>query len=187
MSLEFRKAAFALLAFACIAAILWLAAGRNETPALFFAYGANLDPGTMGARAGGYLNASAASLEGYRLAFQTNRDSKFGVANIVAEENASVDGAVYWLSGQQARSLDEKSGVPGFYRKITVEVDSGGRMLDATAYLLDGSPVFMPPSKPYVDAAAAGLRHFGYGSKGGDTLVAAAAEAQARKGEAASR
>ncbi len=152
-------------------------------PEAFFAYGASLEFSTMRARAGGFANETPAALLGYRLVFQTNRHSEFGVANIVPDENSQVPGAVYFLSGEQAMALDGNSGSPGFYRKIPVTVTaSNGSTINAVTYALSGSPTFAPPALATMQAASKGLQQFGYAKSEQDKLAAAAAEAAQKKG-----
>lgn len=173
----------ALLAMAFLAAIAL--PPPEEKPVAFFAYGANLEEGTMRARAGWDGNASPAVLPGFRLVFQTNRDSWFGVANAIPDPSSSVAGAIYTLTPEQEKELDSESGVPDFYQKIKVRaMQRGGGEADAATYVLSGSPSFAPPSRPTVLAASKGLQQFGYAQSDQDNLVAAASEAQRKSGRA---
>jgi len=72
----------ALLALLFLAFLMLLR--HDETPVLLFAYGTNMEIATMTARAGGFLEADPAVLDGYRLVFQTNRRTEMGVANLEA-------------------------------------------------------------------------------------------------------
>ena len=61
-----EKLVFALLVAMLIAFLAFVAMGAApKQPAALFAYGSNLAKSTMDARAGGYMNATAAQLPGY--------------------------------------------------------------------------------------------------------------------------
>lgn len=155
----------------------------EEAPVAFFAYGSNLEISTMRARAGGAENATPAILRGYRLAFQTNRDSEFGVANAIQDQSSFIAGAIYMLTPEQAKALDKASGVPDFYQKIPIVAEmQGGAKLPAATHVLSGAPSFAPPSRPIVLALSEGLQQFGYSQPEQDKVAAAASEAQQKSG-----
>ncbi len=155
----------------------------EEKPVVFFAYGSNLEISTMRARAGGAENATPAILHGYRLVFQTNRDSEFGVANAIPDQTSSVAGAIYVLAPEQAKMLDKGSGGPDFYQKISITAEQrGGATLIAVTHVLSGTPSFAPPSRPIVLALSKGLQQFGYNQSEQDKIAAAASEAQQKSG-----
>ena len=164
---------FAILACAAFLAFIATQKSGQGTFALF-AYGADLQKETMAARAGGFAGSAAARAYGYHLAFESNRESEFGVANIVEDQNGSVAGAVYWLTEGQIEKLEAFSG-PGFYvrKTVIVRLDNGSEVA-VVAHVLAGSAHVMPPSKPTVAAIAAGLAEFGYGQEESDNLASAA-------------
>ena len=138
--------------------------GRGSLP--YFAYGANLDPSTLKARAGGFVGAQSAKLVGYRMVFQTNSFSAFGVANLEPGAGGQVAGALYRLSDGQVDALDNEQGVPSFYRRQEVEVLlADGSEERAFTYVLAGEAILRAPSRPYVLAASKGLNAFGYGQQ----------------------
>lgn len=179
MCAKWIKIIFAALVLVSFAFLVFIAMPREEKkPVAFFAYGANLDASTLRARAGGFENSTAAVLRGYKLAFQSNRNTEFGVANIVPDGSASVVGAIYVLTPGQMDALDKSANVPNFYAKKNVRVElANGQELDAVAYYLAGSAVFAAPSRPTLYAASEGLAQFGYGKGEQEGLSAAAAEA----------
>jgi Gamma-glutamyl cyclotransferase, AIG2-like len=173
----------AILAAAAFLALLVLSSGQQAPTASYFVYGANLDAATMRARAGGFLNSTPATLHGYRVAFQTNRNSEFGVANLVADQSGVAYGAIYDLTRQQAAFLDKAAGVPGFYEKRPVIAElSNGTEAAAAAYFLEGGVSYAPPSRPYMAAASQGLVQFGFGQDAQDALAASASEAGQKNG-----
>ncbi|MEM4633654.1 MAG: gamma-glutamylcyclotransferase family protein [Candidatus Anstonellaceae archaeon] len=127
----------------------------------FFAYGAEIDTKVMVARAGGYQFAFPAFLEGYRLSFQASKGREFGLANLERDDAGVVYGVFYNLTKEQMGALEKASGAPGFRRKIDVVVRlSDGRMVNATAFVLEGDVVGALPSKPYLESMMDGLRQF---------------------------
>lgn len=173
------KIAFVALVLLSFLFVIWIAQPQGEEPpALFFAYGANLDSSTLAARAGGFEGVRLAKLDGYRLAFQTNRNSEFGVANLVQDAEGSVAGALYNLTPAQMAALDRYSNVPKFYEKkrLTV-IGADGKGYDAAAYVLAGNAESAVPSGPYLNATMEALAKMGYGQEESASISAAAREA----------
>ncbi|MFA6489677.1 MAG: gamma-glutamylcyclotransferase family protein [Candidatus Micrarchaeia archaeon] len=174
---------FALVAVSlAFVAFLHFGNSYENKPLFVFAYGGNLDKATFISRAGGFENAAPARLDGYRLVFQTNKNTEFGVANVVKDAGGSVPGVIYTLNMEQGRALDKSMGVPYFYGKISTKATlPDGTQMDVETYALAGEAFFAPPSRPTVEAAAKGLAQAGYGSVEADSLAKAAAEAGAAK------
>ena len=166
--MEREKIVFAALACVLLAGLAFVALGAlPKQPVAFFAYGANLAKGTMSARAGGYVNATPAYLPGYALVFasQDARPAQYGVANSVQSPggNASVPGALYYLTQEQMAALDKYAGVPDFYRRREVEALSGGNVVKAQAYFLSGGTHLAAPSRLYLESVIDGAKQWGYG------------------------
>ncbi len=177
------KAVFLILVFASIAFVLFISGERDAAsrPVFIFAYGSNLEKATFSSRAGGFENAAPAKLPGYALAFQANRNSEFGVANIVYDAGGEVPGAIYTISREQEHALDASMGAPDFYRRITARaVAADGRWMDVETYILAGNAHAAHPSRPSVEAAAKGLEQFGYG----DAELGALTDAAGKAGDA---
>ena len=177
--MRIERLAFVLLACAVVlllalGAIRFMNKDRQEA---FFAYGANLGKSTLGSRAGGFINATPASLPGYSLSFasQDSRPAEFGVATLAENKAGKVPGALYYLTAEQMDALDSQSGVPGFYEKrvVNVELPDGSRV-GAQAYFLAGGFHLAVPSRPYILAATSGLTEWGYGTSDLDAAIAAA-------------
>ena len=174
-----EKNVFAALVCVLFAGLVFLALDAvPKQPAAFFAYGTNLAASTMNARAGGYLNATAAEMPGYLLAFasQDARPAEFGVATPVRNESSSVNGALYYLTQEQLASLDKQSGVPDFYERKMVKVRlQDGSTMDAQAYFLAGNTHPVVPSHPYYLAAQGGMTEWGYEENGLEAALVEAA------------
>jgi len=171
------KLVFATLAIAAaiFAVSIFCLHSQAGKPVYFFAYGASLDSATMKARAGGFSNATAATASGFRLAFQTNKHSEFGVANLAEEPGGRVNGAVYALSSEQFSELGKASGSGGFYRLLPLKAQcADGESVDAVTFVLAGETAAAAPSRPYLLAVSNGMRQFGYGASELGELSAAA-------------
>lgn len=179
MKIPLERFAFLALVFISFAflAFVYFENSYSNKPVFVFAYGGNLEKATFSSRSGGFGNAAPARLDGFSLAFQTNRNTEFGVANMVPDASGSVPGAIYTLDRLQSRALDADMGVPDFYRKAAVKATlPDGTMVDAETHILAGEPSFAPPSRPTMQAAAKGLAQFGYGSDDEGMLANAAAQ-----------
>ena len=177
--MQAEKIIFALLVCLLLACLAFLALGAApKQPVAFFAYGSNLAKSTMSARAGGYLNATAAKLPGFNLAFasQDARPTEFGVATLVENESGAVSGAIYYLTPEQMAALDKQSGVPNFYeRKEVLAALPDGSTVKAQAYFLSGSTHLAPPARTYYVSAQGGMNEWGYDTSSLDAAVAEAA------------
>ena len=178
--MEGEKIIFAFLVCVLLAGLAFLALGAApKQPVAFFAYGSNLAKSTMNARAGGFINATKAELQGYSLAFasQDARPAEFGVATPVQSESANVLGALYYLAPEQMASLDKQSGAPDFYERRDVNVAlPDGSTVKAQAYFLSGATHPAAPSRTYYTAAQNGLKEWGYDEGSLDAAVAEAAK-----------
>lgn len=161
-----EKNVFALLVCVLVAGLLFLAIEAVPNPPVaFFAYGTNLATNTMNARAGGYLNATAAELPGYSLVFasQDARPTEFGVATPVQSESSNVLGALYYLTPEQLNALDKQTGDPSFYEKKMVKIVlPDNSTVDAHAYFLAGSIHLAAPSSSYYLAVQSGMKEWKY-------------------------
>ena len=88
---------------------------------LYFAYGSNLNHRQMKDRCSGSNYIKKHILKGYKLIFsQRNPNNKYGHANIEKNKNSSVQGAIWQLSKEHEKTLDEYEAVnynPPYYYK----------------------------------------------------------------------
>jgi len=89
---------------------------------LYFAYGSNLNWHQMKKeRCPGSKYIQPYILKGYKLIFsQRNPNNKYGHANIEKNKNSSVQGAIWQLSKEHEKTLDEYEAVnynPPYYYK----------------------------------------------------------------------
>ncbi|MEE8312663.1 MAG: gamma-glutamylcyclotransferase family protein [Candidatus Binatia bacterium] len=104
----------------------------------YFAYGSNMQRATFCERRGLVPTSSAwARLVGYRLCFDLAVGSgERGVANLVADSDASVHGVLHRITRVQAERLDRSEGVHrGYYDRIVVSaLVEGARSVPAFTY-----------------------------------------------------
>ena len=116
-----------ITASVCVFAWLVLVLQSEALTFQYFAVGSNVQPNTMTClRDLNPLNASAAVLPGYRLAFNVRGNPLLEPSAAAALKNGScndcIHGAVYELTGKEFRELSLSEGVPFAYRwdKCTV-------------------------------------------------------------------
>lgn len=119
---------------------------------LYFAYGANLNLRGMKRRCPRATPLHAAKLKGYRLEFRT-------FATIVPDADAEVLGALYALTPQCWRDLDEYEGPE--YGKIAVTVETADGPQEATAYIMSAG-ARAAPSVMYFNIIARGYSDWKY-------------------------
>jgi len=112
-------------------------------PALYFAYGSNLDTldwhrwcGEHGHAAGLLRFRTRAYLPDYELAFDISSDVRHGgVLNLASRPGQLVSGALFDVTDAAWRALDEKEGAPEFYRTLPCHVfDDEGHKFAAHTY-----------------------------------------------------
>jgi len=128
----------------------------------YFAYGSNLNKERLRSRIGAWKESKRAKLVGFRLTF----DSR-GYADIIEDPQSIVYGAVYLVTPEQLKKLDEYEGVRwGVYvrRRVRVVTEEGGT-LDAVTYVKKEKNPFSKPDEWYLQLILNGLSEHGYGSE----------------------
>lgn len=128
---------------------------------LYAAYGSNLDPERMAARAPHSPVRGSGWLPGWRLTFGGEEHSWDGaLCTMVEDPAAQVYVVLYELAPEDVKSLDEWEGIDfGLFHKITVRVETLDGDVAAIAYVLEAYEGGLP-SAHYLgmlaDAAEAG-------------------------------
>jgi gamma-glutamylcyclotransferase (GGCT)/AIG2-like uncharacterized protein YtfP len=138
----------------------------NEGPPLYFAYGSNLNPRQMGERCPGHRVVGRASLADYALRFRGyGRDWAGAVGTVEPEPGSTVWGAVFEVTPAHYATLDEYEGYDGpgeasnLYERVPVTVDlEGAGATSCLTYVIRPDAEGLP-SRAYLDAILAGLRH----------------------------
>ena len=142
----------------------------TAAPALYFAYGSNLEPVQMAARCPGHRVVGRAVLHDHGLGFRGwGRDWAGAVATIEPAPGSRVHGVVFALSAAHYAALDAYEGYDGagaasnLYDRIGVVVEmEDGRRVDVETYAMrPGREPAGAPSTHYRDAILAGMRHHG--------------------------
>ena len=135
---------------------------------LYFAYGSNLEPGQMAARAPGHRVIGRAVLRDHALFFRGyGRDWAGAVATIEPQPGHDVHGVVFELTRAHYESLDVYEGYDGagaatnLYDRVERRVEmEDGAAVDVETYVMRPDAEG-PPSQRYRDAILAGMRHHG--------------------------
>lgn len=110
---------------------------------LYFAYASNLSKEYMLSRCPDATPIKKAVLKNYKLVFNQ-------LADIVAEKEKDVLGAIYVISKQDLEQLDKLEGYPDLYDRINIEVeDEKGNQYDAFAYTMVEKGLELPPDHYY--------------------------------------
>lgn len=125
--------------------------------ALYAAYGSNLHPAWMAARAPHSPLVGSGWLQGWRLTFGGEDMSLHGaLATIVEDPTSQVFVMVYALTDEDQRGLDGIEAADfGLYRKIHVRVSLLNRDITAWLYVLDGYEGGLPAGHYLQDIVAA--------------------------------
>lgn len=124
-----------------------------EQPALYFAYGSNLNEADMALRCPGARPDVVARLEGWRLTFH-------GVANIEPAPGRRVHGALWWLDHRDLTALDAYEGAPSFYHRRTVEVQTDAGPRTAMTYVMPRPTYVGLPSDWYFERIREGYERW---------------------------
>jgi cation transport regulator ChaC len=131
----------------------------------YFAYGSNLCRATfLGRRRMRPLETRVGRLDGYRLCFDLAvGDGERAVANLAADMDAHVWGALYLLTAQYCEILDRTEGVPaGVYRRRDISVvDGAGAAVAAFTYESSLRHAGRKPSPRYMSLLLSGAREHG--------------------------
>ncbi len=139
-------------------------------PALYFAYGSNLEPVQMAARCPGHRVVGRAVLGDHALAFRGyGRDWAGAVATIEPRAGSRVHGVVFAITEAHYAALDEYEGYDGpgaasnLYDRVAalVEMEDGRTVPVETYAMRPGQEPAGAPSTRYRDAIVAGMRHHG--------------------------
>lgn len=140
----------------------------NHKPALYIAYGSNLNLPQMAFRCPTAQVAGASELKDYELLFRGGR--RGAVATVEAREGSSVPVLLWNIRQMDEAALDRYEGYPNFYEKQMMDVELDGRTVSAMAYIMVPGHEFGIPSDYYAQV----IRE-GYESVGFDTQILDAA------------
>tara|TARA_B100000586_G_C19826195_1_gene308515 strand:+ start:183 stop:587 length:405 start_codon:yes stop_codon:yes gene_type:complete len=123
---------------------------------LYFAYGSNLNHHQMKElRCIGSKYLRNFFLKDYKLSFcHPNELNKFGYGNIIKEKGSEVAGAIWEITDEHEKILDEYEGFPKTYQKDYFYLDGKKVMF----YIMMGKYFFKNPPKSYTDVINEGYK-----------------------------
>jgi gamma-glutamylcyclotransferase (GGCT)/AIG2-like uncharacterized protein YtfP len=143
-------------------------ASQPSTPEpdfLYFAFGSNLDAERLRIHCPSARFVLSARLADHRLAFSIESRNTWhgGVADVLPSAGDEVWGALWAISGEHSRSLDEQEGVfrePAAYRRYRVAVaTAAGDSVSCRCYrVVDPDPDGFAPSPAYRETILRGAR-----------------------------
>lgn len=132
---------------------------EETTPALYFAYGSNMNAERMLERVGWNTPRFAAQLQDYELRFnKMAQDYGWCAANIVPASGRKVEGAVYKVTERELLILDGYEGVATeqYERQVLQVLDLQGCSWEVIAYVALNTGPDQPPTREYLDHLLAG-------------------------------
>jgi len=123
----------------------------------YFAYGSNMDPERMRKRGINFLKREWAILKGWSLKFNkiaSRNPEKEGYANIVKDNQGTVEVFFMKYLRKASRKLDKHEGYPSYYNKTTVRVNlKDGKEVEAVTYVAQPDKVRdgLKPSREYLN------------------------------------
>lgn len=115
---------------------------------IYLAYGSNLHIEHMQQRCPTAEVLGTSTLHGYQLVFN-------GVATIEPDPDRSVPVLLWDIKPADEIPLDRYEGYPHLYRRETVQVELGGKTVDAMVYIMNSEGT-APPSPGYYDTILKG-------------------------------
>lgn len=110
---------------------------------VYLAYGSNLNLKQMAYRCPDAKVLGSTALEGYRLVFRGYNGGS--VATVEKHADGSVPVLLWEISPRDEAALDRYEGWPRLYRKETVTVLLGGKLVEAMVYIMnEGKPLGGP-------------------------------------------
>lgn len=141
---------------------------------LYFAYGANMDPGQMGNRVPEARAIGPARLDGFRLEFSVYSTLwEGGATNLATDEEAHVWG-VLWEIPDDMSGLDAYQGHPTFFRREDVHVQGPDGPVIAKTYRVAHQKAYIRPTDTYLRLLRSAIRIHGLPPEALDILDEAA-------------
>ncbi len=118
---------------------------------LYFAYGSNMDQNQMKERCPNAVLVGSAVLKEYRLAFTIfSPKRQCGCADIISSLGDTVYGLLYELSDDELMAMDVFEGHPIHYRRTTVEITLGEKIVSVYTYEVVNKTEGVRPSAHYL-------------------------------------
>ncbi len=124
---------------------------------LYFAYGANMNPETLGERGVAFEKVCKGKVRDMRLVFDKPGDDGTGKADLQDHKGSEVQGVIYDVPEASLVNLDVYEGVDrGHYRRQVVRVQTSKGELECIAYRAAKFRSGLKPSPAYLRAIIRG-------------------------------
>lgn len=127
---------------------------------LYIAYGSNLNLPQMEKRCPTAKVVGKSEIKDYELLFRGAR--RGGVATVEPQEGSSVPVLLWEIQPQDEQALDYYEGYPRLYEKELMQVELGGKSVEAMVYVMTPGHVPGLPSSYYLDVIAQGYHTAGF-------------------------
>jgi gamma-glutamylcyclotransferase (GGCT)/AIG2-like uncharacterized protein YtfP len=127
---------------------------------VYLAYGSNLNLEQMRHRCPYAIPLWPVELSGYRLLFRGGNGN--AVATVEPKEGGSVPALLWEITPRDEEALDRYEGWPHLYRKETVKVAAGRKMVEAMVYVMNGGHPLGLPGEYYLGVIIAGYTSAGF-------------------------
>lgn len=127
---------------------------------LYIAYGSNLNLPQMEKRCPTAKVVGRSEIKDYELLFRGAR--RGGVATVEPREGFRVPVLLWEIQPQDEQALDYYEGYPRLYEKELMQVELGGKSVEAMVYVMTPGHAPGLPSPYYLDVIAEGYRTAGF-------------------------
>lgn len=127
---------------------------------LYIAYGSNLNIAQMKVRCPYATLVGNAALHGYQLLFRGGDGGS--VATVEPKEGSVVPVLIWEITPRCEDALDRYEGWPRLYRKETVAVEFGGKLVETMVYIMNGNYPLGSPSQGYLNTIVEGYETAGF-------------------------
>ncbi len=141
----------------------------NDQNTIYAAYGSNLNLEQMAWRCPYATVIGTAELPDHQLLFRGSRCG--AVATVESKKGESVPVLLWEITPRDEAALDRYEGWPSFYRKETLAVRYGGKLVEAMVYIMNEGHTLGIPSENYYYTIAEGYDSAGFDIKVLDRAV----------------
>lgn len=135
-----------------------------KKPALYIAYGSNLNLKQMAHRCPTARTAGIAHLQNYELLFRgaSVRGGRGAVATVEPKAGTSVPILLWKIREKDEQALDRYEGFPHFYHKEQMDVELNGQSVSAMVYVMNPGHELGLPGSSYYQTIAEGYKSAGF-------------------------
>ena len=132
----------------------------NSENKIYAAYGSNLNLKQMAFRCPYATVIGGGILQDYQLLFRGGNGGS--VATVEPKQDSGVPVLLWEITPRDEEALDRYEGYPHLYRKETVEVMYGEKLVEAMVYIMNGNRPLGSPSEYYLNTIVEGYDSAGF-------------------------